>query len=128
MSAADEKAELEAANRWPAEYYKGYEPSGDYAGRLAYLTGVTTDDLREAFEQGAAWQRQQPIEITDEMVERAAAHIAWAGDGNMPRISGASEASYFQALSKNPDTAGFAEKTRLKARGILETALRGGDQ
>ena len=45
-------AERESEERYPAQYYPGYEPSEGYSGRLAYLTGLTTDDLREAYEAG----------------------------------------------------------------------------
>lgn len=45
-------AEQESAERYPDEYWPGFEPREGYAGRLAYLDGLTTDDLREAYEQG----------------------------------------------------------------------------
>jgi hypothetical protein len=56
MSTAKEEAE----RRYPSRYWPNHEPDGDYPGKLMYLDGVTTDDLREAFEQGADWHREQP--------------------------------------------------------------------
>lgn len=49
----DEKARTEALTRWPNDT-------------------VTHRDNRGVFIRGARWQRSQPVEITDEMVERAA--------------------------------------------------------
>ncbi|MCI1673165.1 MAG: hypothetical protein LKI34_02950 [Bifidobacterium tibiigranuli] len=66
-------AENESARRYPAKYWPGHEPDGDHPGKLAYLDGVTTDDLRAAFETGAQWQSTQPF--TAVQVEEAAKQI-----------------------------------------------------
>ena len=63
------KASEEAALRYPPRYWPGYEPDGDHPGKLAYLDGITTDDLREAFDAGAQWQAEQ--QITDAKVQVA---------------------------------------------------------
>ncbi|OZG68235.1 hypothetical protein [Bifidobacterium eulemuris] len=54
-------AEQVAEERYPAQYWLGREPSGDRPGRLRYLEGVTSEDMREAFVQGAVWwARHEP--------------------------------------------------------------------
>jgi hypothetical protein len=40
-------------------------------GGVSLYPGAVRQASRIAFEKGAAWQRAQPVEITDEMVERA---------------------------------------------------------
>jgi hypothetical protein len=73
MSTASE----EAALRYPPRYWPGHEPDGDHPGKLAYLDGITTDDLSAAFEAGAEWQSSQPP--TARQIETAAEEIiAWA--------------------------------------------------
>ncbi|KAE8130236.1 MULTISPECIES: hypothetical protein [Bifidobacterium] len=69
MSAVED----ESARRYPAKYWPRHEPDGDHPGKLAYLDGITTDDLQAAFESGAQWQATQPF--TAVQVEEAAKQI-----------------------------------------------------
>lgn len=54
-------AQEESARRYPPD-----------RGEVRLSAGSMRNARREAFEKGAAWQAEQPVEITDEMVERAA--------------------------------------------------------
>jgi hypothetical protein len=56
MTTADDKAHEEALTRYP-------EPEDNLTLRSIHTL------LREGFTEGAAWQREQSVEITDEMVD-----------------------------------------------------------
>lgn len=63
-------ASLEAAYLYRDEYWPGYEPRPGYAGKLKYLEGVTTDELRHAYVLG------RTADIVEREVEAAAASLA----------------------------------------------------
>ncbi|WEV59689.1 hypothetical protein OZX67_03890 [Bifidobacterium sp. ESL0728] len=84
MSIASEEAE----KAFPAQYWPGYEPRRDYRGKLAYLDGVTTDDMREAYERG------RTAEVTAEEIEAGAKALAQNLDGDWEQMPGTVREKY----------------------------------
>jgi len=76
-------------------------------GGVPLNPGAIRRARRIAFEKGAAWQREQPVEITDEMVERAARAIL----KDDPAFNDVYSIADYQAM----------------ARHALEAALNGGE-
>ncbi|MCO6558508.1 MAG: hypothetical protein J6575_03610 [Bifidobacterium sp.] len=84
MSIASEEAE----KVFPSRYRPGYEPRKDYRGKLAYLDGVTTDDLRQAYEVG------RTAEATEQEVEAGAMALAMSFGGEWSVMPGCVQAKY----------------------------------
>lgn len=71
-------AREEAQRRWPGAAFETVGHDGRPIGPGA--------ELRFGFVQGAAWQAKQPVEITDEMIERAARAWVKSGGGFWSKI------------------------------------------
>lgn len=103
MSTAREEAE----RRWPdAAFGGGYGLNGEPITRASIS--------REGFVAGAQWQAKQPVEITDEMAERA----ALAGLNSERRRHGLDERTTLDDFDNQT-----AREWRADARAQLEAAL-----
>jgi hypothetical protein len=85
-----------------------------FPGRNAFVSELNA--AREAFISGAQWQAKQPVEITDEMVERA----ALAGLNSERRRHGLDERTTLDDFDNQT-----AREWRADARAQLEAALGG---
>lgn len=85
-----------------------------FPGRNAFVSELIA--AREAFISGAQWQAKQPVEITDEMVERAA-------------LAGLNAERHRHGLDVQSTLDSFDAQTRQEwredARAALEAALGG---
>lgn len=86
-------AQEESARRYPPD-----------RGEVRLSAGSMRNARREAFENGAAWQAEQPVEITDEMVD--AAILAQWGDDSWEEWHGQAK-----------------QEERVRMRAALEAAL-----
>lgn len=101
----------EARRRWPGAAFETINHDGQPIGPGA--------ELRWGFVRGAQWQAGQPVEITDEMVERGAraAYEWWAENSTSARLGDGAPAEW-DDLDRDDRALIIAQ-----SRAVLEAAL-----